>query len=93
MVTHKVARVVLWGRTVGALSYADDTGLCAFQYAPSWLKTGIEISPIKLPLSSQIYQFPALSKVTYKGLPAAFADTLPDDFGNANLRTFLLAII
>ncbi len=89
MVTHKVARVVLWGRTVGALSYADDTGLCAFQYAPSWLKTGIEISPIKLPLSSQIYQFPALSKVTYKGLPAAFADTLPDDFGNAIIDAWL----
>ncbi|MCB1658284.1 MAG: HipA N-terminal domain-containing protein, partial [Pseudomonadales bacterium] len=64
MVTHKVARVVLWGRTVGALSYDNGTGLCAFQYDPSWIKTGIEISPIRLPLSSQIYQFPMLSKAT-----------------------------
>lgn len=89
MVTHKVARVLLWGRTVGALSYNSDTGLCAFQYDPSWIKTGIEISPIRLPLSPQIYQFPTLSKATYKGLPAAFADTLPDDFGNAIIDAWL----
>ena len=89
MVTHKVARVLLWGRTVGALSYNNDTGLCAFQYDPSWIKTGIEISPIRLPLSPQIYQFPTLSKATYKGLPAAFADTLPDDFGNAIIDAWL----
>ena len=92
MVTHQLARVVLWGTTVGAISYDQSTGLCAFQYEPSWIKTGIEISPIRLPLSSQIYQFPALSKETYKGLPAAFADTLPDDFGNAIIDAWLARI-
>lgn len=89
MVTHNVARVEIWGRTVGALSYDKDTGLCAFQYDPSWIRTAIELSPVKLPLSNRIYQFPALSRETYRGLPGAFADSLPDDFGNALVDAWL----
>ncbi|MFT4824306.1 MAG: serine/threonine-protein kinase HipA [Halioglobus sp.] len=79
----------MWGRTVGALSYNHETGLCAFEYDPAWVSGGIEISPIKLPLSDRIFQFPGLSRETYKGLPGAFADTLPDDFGNALIDAWL----
>lgn len=89
---HKVARVNLWGKMVGALSYDERTELCAFEYSSDWLKTGIEISPIKLPLSDRIFQFPALSRETFKGLPGAFADTLPDDFGNAVIDAWLARI-
>lgn len=89
MVNHSVARVEMWGHWVGALSYDSNTGLCAFQYEDSWIRRGIEISPIKMPLSSQVYQFPALARDTYKGLPGAFADTLPDDFGNAVIDDWL----
>ena len=79
----------IWGRTVGALSYDKDKGLCAFQYDPSWIRTAIELSPVKLPLSDRVYQFPALSRETYRGLPGAFADSLPDDFGNALVDAWL----
>ena len=89
MVSHNVARVSLGKKTVGALSYDHESGLCAFQYDPSWLNSGVEISPIKLPLSERIYQFPALPRETFKGLPGAFADTLPDDFGNAVIDSWL----
>ena len=89
MVSHQVARVEMWGQTVGALAYQPESGLCAFEYDPSWIRTGIEISPIRLPLSSRIYQFPALPRPTYRGLPGAFADTLPDDFGNAVIDAWL----
>ena len=89
MVARNVARVEIWGRTVGALSYDKDTGLCSFQYDPSWVSTAIELSPVKLPLSDRIYQFPALSRETYRGLPGAFADSLPDDFGNALVDAWL----
>ena len=71
LVTHNVARVEIWGQTVGALSYDKDTGLCAFQYDPSWIRTAIELSPVKLPLSERIYQFPTLSRETYRGTPWA----------------------
>nr|MBP8039325.1 HipA N-terminal domain-containing protein [Aeromonadaceae bacterium] len=83
MVIHQVARVEMWGQTVGALAYQPESGLCAFEYDSAWIRRGIEISPIRLPLSSRIYMFPALPRSTYHGLPGAFADTLPDDFGNA----------
>lgn len=89
MVTRNVARVQIWGQTVGAISCDKDTGLCAFQYDPSWIRTAIELSPVKLPLSDRIYQFPALSRETYRGLPGAFADSLPDDFGNALVDAWL----
>lgn len=89
MVTHNIARVEIWGQTVGALSYDRDTGLCAFQYDPSWVRTAVELSPVKLPLSNRIYQFPALPRETYRGLPGAFADSLPDDFGNALVDAWL----
>ncbi len=87
--SHNVAEVQLWGDMVGALAYDPSSGLCAFEYHSQWLKTGIEISPLKLPLSERIYQFPALNPETYKGLPGAFADTLPDDFGNAVIDAWL----
>lgn len=89
MVAHNVAKVEMWGRMVGALAYDERTGLCAFEYDSEWLKSGIEISPLKMPLSDQIYQFPALPRETFQGLPGAFADTLPDDFGHALIDAWL----
>ena len=90
MVSHQVARVEMWGQTVGALAYQPESGLCAFEYDSAWIRRGIEISPIRLPLSSRIYMFPALPRSTYHGLPGAFADTLPDDFGNAVIEAWLV---
>lgn len=89
MVTHQLARVMLWGDLVGALAYNEESGFTAFEYAPGWIRKGIEISPIRLPLGQQKYQFTELPYATYKGLPAAFADTLPDDFGNAVIDAWL----
>jgi serine/threonine-protein kinase HipA len=40
-------------------------------------------------MSQRIFQFPQLNIETYKGLPACFADTLPDDFGNAVINAWL----
>lgn len=77
MVSHQVARVEMWGQTVGALAYQPESGLCAFEFDPSWIRTGIEISPIRLPLSSRIYQFPALPRPTYRGLPGALPTPCP----------------
>ena len=79
----------IWGRLVGAISYDRNSDLCAFQYDPSWTGNGIELNPVRLPLSDRIYQFPALSRETYRGLPGAFADSLPDNFGNALVDAWL----
>jgi len=34
---------------VGAISFNTETGLGAFEYEPAFIKTGIELSPIKMP--------------------------------------------
>lgn len=42
-----------------------------------------------MPLAKSKYRFPALPEPTFKGLPAVFADSLPDDFGNAVINAWL----
>ncbi|MBW2590645.1 MAG: HipA N-terminal domain-containing protein, partial [Deltaproteobacteria bacterium] len=85
----KTARVNLWGDFVGALALDERTHLATFEYAPEWIQKGIEIAPIRMPLSTRKYSFPGLNPETYKGLPAVFADSLPDDFGNAVINAWL----
>lgn len=74
---------------VGAVSFDTDTGTGAFEYTSAFIKTGIELSPLKMPLGRQIYSFPELNFETYKGLPGLIADSLPDDFGNAVLNRWV----
>lgn len=83
--------VNLWGRRVGALSWDSNRRIAQFQYDPDFLQTGLEISPLMLPLSSRIYQFPELSDTkTFKGLPGIIADSLPEKFGNRLLDIYLV---
>ncbi|MCA0894595.1 type II toxin-antitoxin system HipA family toxin [Microbulbifer agarilyticus] len=76
---------------VGAVSFDTDTGLGAFEYTPEFIDTGIELSPLKMPLAKRIYSFPQLSFDTYRGLNGMIADSLPDDFGNAVLNAWMAA--
>jgi len=42
-----------------------------------------------MPLSSQVFIFPALPERTFHGLPGLLADSLPDRFGNALIEAWL----
>jgi serine/threonine-protein kinase HipA len=84
-----VAEVRLWGRTIGAASLEEGARIAAFQYDPAFLASGIELSPIVLPLSRRVYQFPSLPEVTFRGLPGLLADSLPDKFGHALIDAWL----
>ncbi|MEM8594394.1 MAG: type II toxin-antitoxin system HipA family toxin [Pseudomonadota bacterium] len=86
-----VINLVYHEHEVGAVSFDTETGLGAFEYAPSFIATGIELSPLKMPLSSRIYRFPELDFTTFKGLPGLIVDSLPDDFGNAVLNAWVAA--
>lgn len=46
---------------VGALSFDEEQGLGAFQYTESFIKTGIQLAPLMMPLSDEIYIFPELN--------------------------------
>jgi len=84
-----IARVLLWGRTIGAVSIADDSEVAAFQYDPEFARSGIEVAPLMLPLSDRVYQFPELPRTAFHGLPGLLADSLPDRFGNALIDAWL----
>lgn len=83
------ASIVLWGRRIGAVSWDEARALGIFQYDPAFVGAGIEVAPLKMPVREAPYEFPALPKETFKGLPGMLADALPDKFGNRLIDAWL----
>ncbi|MCZ0785716.1 type II toxin-antitoxin system HipA family toxin [Dickeya solani] len=89
MMITRACNVLFDSIPVGYLAYLDDSGFATFEYTEEWQSEGFSLSPIYLPLSNQTFTFSALAFETYKGLPAVFADSLPDDFGNSLINAWL----
>lgn len=85
----QTARVILWGSDIGAITWLDDQGVGVFQYTPEFANSQIEVAPLVMPLRAAPYQFPTLSRETFKGLPGLLADSLPDKFGNTLINAWL----
>ncbi|MCA1288620.1 MULTISPECIES: type II toxin-antitoxin system HipA family toxin [Rhodobacterales] len=83
------ASIILWGRRIGAVSWDEARALGIFQYDPAFVGAGIEVAPLKMPVREAPYEFPALPKETFKGLPGMLADALPDKFGNRLIDAWL----
>ena len=83
------ASIILWGRRIGAVSWVEARALGIFQYDPAFVGAGIEVAPLKMPVREAPYEFPALPKETFKGLPGMLADALPDKFGNRLIDAWL----
>jgi serine/threonine-protein kinase HipA len=83
------ASVILWGRRIGAVSWDEARALGIFQYDPDFVGARIEVAPLKMPVREAPYEFPALRKETFKGLPGMLADALPDKFGNRLIDAWL----
>lgn len=79
-----VVAVKIWGRVAGYLDLDPQTGLCRFEYDTAFKQSGLELSPLMMPLSSPItvWSFPENRGDCFKYLPGVFADSLPDKFGN-----------
>ena len=86
-----VVEVRAWGQRVGAVALEPTQNFYAFQYDPAWVKTGVELAPLQMPLAQadEPFLFPALPEATYRRLPALLADALPDDFGNALIDAWM----
>lgn len=84
-----VAEVRLWGTKVGNVSVENGDRVAKFEYDPDFIKRGIEVSPVMMPLGENVYTFPVLSQQTFQGLPGMLADSLPDKFGNAIINKWL----
>lgn len=83
------ALVKLWGSVIGAVSWVSGRDAAVFQYDPGFLESGIELSPLMMPLGPYPYEFPGLPRETFRGLPGLLADSLPDKFGNAIIDAWL----
>ena len=84
-----LAEVTLWGSRIGVVALSDDSRTATFQYDQKFSRSGIQISPLEMPLSNQLYSFPELSQKSFHGLPGLLSDSLPDRFGNALINRWL----
>jgi len=86
-----VIEVRIWDALVGAVTLDAKRGYYAFEYAPEFTKKGIELSPLAMPISeaNSPFIFESLPEKTFYRLPALLADSLPDDFGNALINSWM----
>lgn len=86
------AEIRLWDRTVGGVAELDD-GSVVFEYDPAFRTSGLEISPVHLPLSTRgPVRFAELQrKEAFRGLPGVLSDALPDAFGKTVIRAYYTA--
>lgn len=93
-----LANVKIWGMDVGVIAWNEATGLGTMEFEPNFIKSGIELAPLKMPFENRkraVFQFPELRRKsnadydTFKGLPGLLADALPDRFGNRLINAWL----
>ena len=88
------AFVKIWDQVVGAVSWDAERRFATFEYDPAFLETGLDLSPLRMPLATARrgatkFSFRALSEDTFKGLPGLLADALPDRFGHRIIDAWL----
>lgn len=79
-----VAKVKMYGLTVGTFSWDSRYDIAHFEYDDDFVGKGFEPSPIMMPVRhGRVYSFGNLDRDTFKGLPGMLADSLPDTYGRA----------
>lgn len=92
------AEIWLWEKLVGGILWDENRQFASFEFDPAFLRTGLDISPVAMPLSQgkKIHSFPELRKArgeafdTFRGLPGLLADMLPDKYGNKLINAWLV---
>ncbi|MDR0888215.1 MAG: type II toxin-antitoxin system HipA family toxin [Candidatus Methanoplasma sp.] len=82
-------QVRLWGENIGTASWNEQGRYARFQYDKDFIRSGLETSPLVMPLSSDTYSFKGLNRDTYMGLPGMLADSLPDKWGNIMISEWM----
>jgi len=88
----KVAEVWMWETRVGVVLWDENqipaTG--TFEFDPEFCEIGLEIAPLTMRAEpDEVYAYPGLNPVAFKGLPPCLSDSLPDAFGNAVIDAWL----
>lgn len=74
------------GKLVGELTLTPDGKRCVFRYDKEWLASGFSISPLDLPLKSNLFVAP---ERPFWGNFGIFEDSLPDGYGRYLLNRML----
>lgn len=81
---------MLWGTRIGVVSLGDDRSYAFFEYEPEFADSGVEVSPLVMPLSADgPFRFADLAPNSFNGLPGLLADSLPDRYGHALIDAWL----
>jgi len=91
------AFVKIWGELVGAVAWDEAAGFARFEYDPSFKRTGWDIAPLQMSIKDgrSNFEFPELRAKadvtldTFRGLPGALADVLPDRYGKDLINMWL----
>lgn len=89
---NDTAEVYLWGTRIGIIHQDTTKTYASFEYDKDFINSGIEVSPLRMPLASNVYEFPSLVGEPFYGMPGLVADSLPDRFGNAVIEQWLMSL-
>jgi serine/threonine-protein kinase HipA len=76
------------GRQIGVAYWDASRRTAIFQYLPEFVRSGVELAPLMMPLREAPYQF-ANRHESFSGLPGLLADCLPDVYGNTLIDDWL----
>ncbi len=87
----ELINVFVFGEKIGVLGSDKNKGDSYFLFDKEFLNKGIykNLFPFVLKRTDQVQVFKNQNNKTFKGLPSVFADSLPDDFGNAIFNKWL----
>jgi serine/threonine-protein kinase HipA len=88
---NHTAEVFLWGTRIGIIHQDPGVPYASFEYDKDFINSGIELSPLRMPLANNVYEFPSLAGEPFYGMPGLVADSLPDTFGNAVIEQWLMS--
>lgn len=91
MAKNNLVTVYCFGEEIGRLGFDENRGASFFQYNEAFLQTGKyqRLFPLIIRRIKQTQVFDKYNNDTFRGLPPAFADSLPDLFGNIIFKTWI----
>lgn len=80
--------IYIWNTLVGVIAKTQE-GI-AFQYSPDFKKSGLNLSPVNLPIDGKEVFINEPEWKETDGIPGLIYDSLPDRFGTNLLKTYFL---
>lgn len=91
MSKNKIISLYIFEEELGKIGYDEDQKKSFFQYNPAFLNSGSykNLFPLIIKRTEQVQVFSKFNNESFRGLPPAIADSLPDMFGNIIFKTWL----